>query len=199
MKKADWKTRELIVSQLIVLVLVVLFASVAMASSGGGHEAVQKHWSVDDWIRVMNFVVLAGALFFVLKKPVADALNGRIETIKTQLEELEAKKVEAEKTLADYEKKLATLEDERAQIIAQYKEQGEAAKQKILDTAAANAEKLADQAKRNIDSEFNSAKQQLQAEIMTKALEKAEELVKKSILADDQDRLIDEYLKKVVA
>lgn len=196
MKKADWKSRELIVSQLIVVVLVVLFAGVATASSGA---AVQKHWTIDDWIRVMNFAVLMGALIFLLKKPAADALNGRIENIKSQLEELEAKKNEAEKSLAEYEKKLATLEDERAQIIAQYKEQGEAAKQKILEIAAANAEKLADQAKRNIDSEFKSAKQQLQAEIMTKALEKAEELVKKSISTDDQDRLIDEYLKKVVA
>lgn len=199
MKKAEWKSRELIVSQLIVVVLVILFAGVAMASSGGEHVAVQKHWTADDWIRVMNFAVLMGALFFVLRKPVADALNGRIESIKSQLEELEAKKVQAEKTLAEYEKKLATLEDERAQIIAQYKEQGEAAKKKILEIAAANAQKLADQAKRNIDSEFKVAKQQLQAEIMTKALEKAEELVKKSISTDDQDRLIDDYLKKVVA
>lgn len=200
MKKAEWKSRELIVSQLVIMALLVLLcAGTALASSGEGHELVQKHWSTDDWIRVMNFVVLVGALFFILRKPVADALSGRIAGIKTQLEELEAKKSDAEKTLADYEKKIATLEDEAKQIIAQYTEQGEAAKKRILAAAAASADKLEEQAKRNIENEFKVAKQKLQAEMMTKALEKAEELVKKSISSDDQDRLIDEYLEKVVA
>ncbi|MBU1168370.1 MAG: ATP synthase F0 subunit B [Proteobacteria bacterium] len=200
MKKADLKSRELIASQLVIMVLLVLLSTgVALASSGAGHVVEAKHWTTDDWIRVMNFAVLMGALFFLLKKPVADALSGRIVAIKTQLEELEAKKNEAEKTLAEYEKKIATLEDEAGQIITQYKEQGEAAKKRILEAAAASAEKLADQAKRNIETEFKVAKQKLQAEMMTKALEKAEELVKKSISSDDQDRLVDEYLEKVVA
>jgi F-type H+-transporting ATPase subunit b len=181
-----------------VVLLVLVCAGSALASAGAS-EAVQKHWTTDDWIRVMNFAVLAGALFFLLKKPVADALNGRIAGIKAQLEELESKKAQAEKTLADYEKKIATLDDEVSQIVAQYTEQGEAAKKRILDAAAASAEKLEEQAKRNIESEFKVARQKLQAEMMTQALEKAEELVKKTISSGDQDRLIDEYLEKVVA
>jgi len=176
--------------------LFLVFAAVAMASSG---EAVQKHWTTNDWIRVMNFSVLVIALFFVSKKPVADALNGRIEDIKNQLEELEGKKTDAEKTLAEYEKKIATLEDEVAVIETQYKEQGESAKQRILEAAKNSAEKLEAQAKRNIENEFQQAKQELQAEIMTKALETAEEIVKKSISDKDQDRLVDEYLEKGVA
>ncbi|GAB6096898.1 ATP synthase F0 subunit B [Desulfatiferula olefinivorans] len=199
MKKAEWKSRELIVSQLIMAVLLVLVCAGSALGSAEAHEAVQKHWSADDWIRVMNFAVLAGALFFLLRKPIGDALNGRIAGIRAQLEELEAKKAQAEKTLADYEKKIATLDDEVSQIIAQYTEQGEAAKKRILDAAAASAEKLEEQAKRNIESEFKAARLKLQAEMMTQALEKAEELVKKTISSDDQDRLIDEYLEKVVA
>ncbi len=176
--------------------LFLVIAAVAMASSG---EAVQKHWTTNDWIRVMNFAVLVTALFFVLKKPVADALNGRIEDIKNQLDELEGKKTDAENTLAEYEKKIATLSDEVDVIEAQYKEQGEAAKQRILEAAKNSAEKMEVQAKKNIENEFQRAKQELQAEIMTKALEAAEEIVKKSISDKDQDRLVDEYLEKVVA
>ncbi len=189
------KLKKLVTAQLITIAFLFL-AGTAIASSG---EAVAKHWTVDDWIRVMNFTVLVVALFFVLRKPVADALNGRIEDIKNQLEELESKKVDAEKTLAEYESKIATLEDEAANIETQYKEQGEAAKKRILEAAKNSAEKLEAQAKRNIENEFQQAKQQLQSEIMTKALEKAEKLVKKSISSDDQDRLVDEYLEKVVA
>jgi len=39
-----------------------------------------------DTFRVMNFTVLAVALFFVLRKPLSQALNGRIKGIKDELE-----------------------------------------------------------------------------------------------------------------
>jgi F-type H+-transporting ATPase subunit b len=195
------RSKKTIAMQLIAVFSFLAIGTIAFASSGGeGHSAVvAKHWTATDWERVMNFAVLAIALFFVARKPVADALNNRITTIKNQLEELEAKKEKAASTLADYERKIATLDSEMKQILAQYEEQGEAAKKRILEKAASSAEKMKEQAKRNIENEFKNAKQQLQAEMMSEALQKAEELVKKSISSEDQDRLIDEYLKKVVA
>jgi len=39
----------------------------------------------------------------------------------------------------------------------------------------------------------------LQEEIIQKALVKAEEIIKARITDDDQNRLVDEYLEKVVA
>ncbi len=39
----------------------------------------------------------------------------------------------------------------------------------------------------------------MQEEILDKALAKAEELLKAKITDDDQERLVDEYLEKVVA
>lgn len=198
-----FRSKRLIVLQILTVFFFVVLASAALASSGEGHSAahtvVAKHWTGKDWERVMNFAVLAIALFFAVRRPVADALNNRITTIKNQLEELESKKVDAANKLADYEKKIATLDAEAKQILAQYQEQGEAAKNRILEKAAASAEKMEEQAKRNIENEFNAAKQKLQTEMMALALEKAEELIKKSISTEDQDHLIDEYLKKVVA
>lgn len=200
MKKGNSRSNRSIILHVSAVLMFLALASIAVASTGEGHEVLEaKHWTPNDWYRVMNFTVLMVALFFAVRKPVAEALNGRIAAIKKQLEELEAKKNDAARTLADYEKKIATLDDEVALILAQYNEQGEAAKQRILDAAASSAEKLKEQARRNIENEFNAAKLKLQAEIMTSALEKAEELVKKSISTDDQDRLIDDYLKKVVA
>ena len=193
-------SKRLLVIQLLMFGFLMAVATTALAASGGeGHAAVAKHWTGKDWERVMNFAVLMVALFFAVRKPVSDALNNRIGSIRSQLDELEAKKVQAEGTLAEYEKKIATLDDEVKQILAQYHEQGEAAKSRILEKAAASAEKMKEQAKRNIENEFNAAKQKLQAEMMTEALEKAEALIKKSISVEDQDHLIDEYLKKVVA
>ena len=68
-----------------------------------------------------------------------------------------------------------------------------------INNAVRFTEKLQTQARRSIEHEFDQAKQQLQAEILEKSLAKAEEIIKEKISADDQDRLVDEYLNKVVA
>jgi F-type H+-transporting ATPase subunit b len=77
--------------------------------------------------------------------------------------------------------------------------QGNEAKARILKEAEASAYKLEEQARRNIENEFQAAKQRLQQDIFEKAMIKAEEIIKKNITADDQNRLVDEYLDKVVA
>ena len=182
------------------VVSLVSFAGIAFASSAGGHGPVEaKEWLNTDWYRVMNFAVLAVGLFFIAKKPLSDALSSRIKGIKDQLGELEAKKSDAEKTLAKYNEKIAHLESEAGKIIAQYEEQGRAMKQRILEEAESSAAKLEEQARRNIEHEFKVAKAKLQEEIIEKALVKAEEIVNKSITSDDQERLVDEYINKVVA
>ena len=180
-------------SATIAIVALLLFPmSAAMAASGKG-------WVETDWFRVLNFAVLVLALFFILRKPVSTALSSRIDGIKKQLADLEAQKGVAEKKLAEYSDKLSELEKEAEHIVADYIKQGNEAKARILKEAEASAEKLQAQARRNIEHEFDQAKKQLQAEVLEKSLAKAEEIIKEKISADDQNRLVDEYLEKVEA
>jgi F-type H+-transporting ATPase subunit b len=184
----------------LVLAVLLCFGGIAFASGGGGeHGGGSKGWVATDTYRVMNFAVLAIALFFILRKPVSQALNSRIEGIREQLSELESKKEEAEKELAEYNKKLSLLEQEAEKIVAEYVRQGNEAKARILKEAESAAEKLEEHARRNIEHEFEQAKLNLQEEILEKALVKAENILKAKITSNDQDRLVDEYLKKVVA
>lgn len=181
--------------------LLFVFAGVALASSGGGEHgaAAPKGWVATDTYKVMNFAVLAIALFFIARKPVAEFFTSRVKGIKDELADLEQKKAAAKKSLAEYADKMANLDQESERIVQTYVEQGETAKKRILAEAEAQAAKLEDAAKRNIEQEFKAAKLKLQQEIAEKALEQAESLVKSSISTDDQDRLVDEYLDKVVA
>ncbi len=186
---------------LIISTVLLLFSlGTAMGASGeGGHDAEHKGWVTTDTYRVMNFSVLAIALFFILRKPVSQALNGRIQDIKDQLEDLESKKTVAEKSLAEYNEKLALLDKEAEQMLAESIRQGEEAKARILKEAESMAERLKEQARKNIEHEFEQAKATIQTEIVEKALQKAEKVISEKITADDQDKLVDEYLEKVVA
>ena len=181
---------------LFVLLFLAFSTSSALCASGEGGT---KGWVSTDTFRVMNFTVLAVALFFVLRKPLSQALGSRIKTIKEQLDDLEAQKADAEKQLAEYNDKLAQLEKEAEKIVDDYVRQGNEAKARILKEAEASAEKLQLQARRSIEHEFEQAKAELQKEIFEKSLVKAEEIIKSRISDDDQDSLVDEYLKKVVA
>ncbi|MGB2928889.1 MAG: ATP synthase F0 subunit B [Desulfobacterales bacterium] len=189
-------------SAMMVILALFLFCfvgTVAASSEGeSGHEGV-KGWVATDTYRVMNFAVLAIGLFFLLRKPVSQALDSRIRGIKDQLSELEAKKKDAEKELEKYNERLSHLEQEAEKLIEEYIRQGNEAKARIIDEAKKTVEKLEEQARRNIEHEFKQAKIKLQQDILEKALVNAETLIKNKITTQDQDKLVNEYLEKVVA
>ncbi len=195
-RRHDWKNHRAILIGVLVAFM-GLSLGTALAASGG--DSGSKGWQDLDWYRLMNFVVLAGVLVFILRKPVSQALSSRIKGIKEQLESLEVQKAEAEKRLAQYNEKLFQLESEAGKIVDDYIKQGNAAKAKILKEAERAAEKLQVQARRNIEHEFEQAKLKLQDEIFETSLAKAEEIIKSKISDEDQDKIVDEYLKKVVS
>jgi len=180
-----------------VTVLVTGFGSVALASEAG--HVVHNSWlAIDTW-KVLNFGILAIAGFFIAKKPVVQFFSSRKQEIADELSSLEQKRADAEKKLAEYQAKFKNLDQESKLIVADYIKQGEEAKVRILAEAAAQADKLEDMAKRTIEQEFKAAKAALQQEIAELAMEKAEAVIKESISSEDQDNLVDQYLKKVVA
>jgi F-type H+-transporting ATPase subunit b len=181
----------------IVTVVVTGVASVAFASSAGG--VVHNSWlEIDTW-KVLNFGILAIAGFFIAKKPVVQFFSSRKQEIADELSSLEQQRADAEKKLAEYQAKFKNLDQESKLIVADYIKQGEEAKVRILAEAAAQADKLEDMAKRTIEQEFKAAKASLQQEIVELAMEQAEAVIKESISSEDQDNLVDQYLKKVVA
>jgi F-type H+-transporting ATPase subunit b len=192
--------KRLAVLGVVLCALLLCGAAGTAASSGGEHgEAAPKGWVASDTYRVMNFAVLAIGLYFILRKPLSKALGARIKGIKEELDELEAKKRQAEKELASYNQKLSLLDQEAEKIVADYTKQGEEAKARILKEAEAAAEKLELQAQHNIEHEFEQAKAKLCEEILEKALISAEATIKEKITIEDQEKLVDDYLEKVVA
>jgi len=180
--------------------ILFISAGIALASSAGGEEAAEHAgWLATDTYKLINFAVLAGALFYLAKKPVKEFFSSRIKSIKDELADLEQKKADAEKKLAGYADKIANLDKESEKIIEAYVRQGEDARKRILAEAELQAVKLEEMAKRNIEQEFKVAKAALMQEIAEGAFERAEGLIRESISSEDQDRLVDDYLNKVVA
>jgi F-type H+-transporting ATPase subunit b len=77
--------------------------------------------------------------------------------------------------------------------------QGEAARDKILAEAARAADRLQEQAQRHMTHELKQAQDRLKEQMLAKAVAMGEKLIKDNINEADQQRLVDEYLDKVVA
>ena len=198
------KRARYLISLFVVVSVIFACGTVWASSEGGGHgdgghggeSALNKN--KDLVFRIMNFTLLVAVLFFLLRKPIGQGLEARRQGIKDQLDDLERQKEESQRQLAETKQKLSQLDAEVQRIVAEYVQMGETAKAKILEEARASADKLQEQAKKNIENEFASAKQQLMAEMAEQAVSMAEELIRKNIQDQDQERIIDEYLEKVV-
>lgn len=171
-----------------------LYASGGEGHGGGGIPA-EKWW--DLLYRVLNFAGLVAILVLAAKKPLVNALNSRRETIRTQLEELDAKRSETERVYKECEAKLAGLEAEAKAILAEAVRQGEAEKQKIITEAERAAADMKRQAEMAVTHELAVAKARLKAEIAEQAVVVAEELIKKNLQPADQQAMVASYLDKV--
>ena len=172
--------------------LVLLWAGMVWASEGGTSK-----WP-DFWYRVLNFVLMAGILVFIARKPIREFFAKRTQTIATTLTELEAKKKEAEKTYQQYNQKLAELDKETARILEEYRAQGEAEKAKIIAAAEKSAADIRAQADRAIQQEIASATLALKREVAELSVVAAEKVLKERIGKEDHQRLLKDFTTKVV-
>ncbi len=167
------------------------------AAHGGGHGITPE--KVTDFIwRTVNFLVFAAILLKLVTKPAKAFFAQRSTDIGETFETLEARKAEAEAALRAAEARLAEVGAERERLIEQFKAEGEAEKAKIIAKAEQAAQRLKDMAAMTIAAETKKAAADLKQEIVEAAVQLAEQIVREKIVPEDQQRLVDDYLAKVV-
>lgn len=171
-----------------------LAASVAWAS--GGHDEPPNWMNLG--LRTVNLIIVVGLFWRFAGAKVKGALSGRRQSIENSLVDLDERKQAAQKRLSEVEASIASLESEKAQILAEYKAQGEALKASIIAAAEAQAERIAAQAKTSAALEAKAAVDALRAEMAEKIVEAAEALLVAKLDDKAQDKLVDDALSKVV-
>ena len=209
---------SLVLALLLTVCLCLFGPNLTLASEGGGHAETETHAAGADhdahagaghggvssakvWdliFRIQNFVAAVIILYFILRKPIRQFFGNRRQEIEDTLSELEKKKAETERQYAEMEQKLKDMESQRETILADYVRDGEAEKEKIIQNAKTMSSRIQEQAERAIQQEIQKAKSELKREIAEMSATMAEDLVKSNINDQDQQRLVEEYLTKVV-
>jgi F-type H+-transporting ATPase subunit b len=182
------------------LLLVGLAAAGFAAEGGEGAHHVDTAKQLKDfgW-RALDFAVLMGILIWALKKAdVKGSLKARRDGIEKALQEAITAREAAERKMAEYQDKLAKANEEIEAISAAIREEGQREKERIIAEARVTAEKIKEQARQAADQEVVKARAELRAEAARLSVQLAEQTLKEKINKNDQDRLVGEYLTKVV-
>jgi F-type H+-transporting ATPase subunit b len=136
--------------------------------------------------KVINFILLAGGLGYILRKPLAGFFSGRSASIRKSLEE-GCKALEASQAqLQAVEEKLRHLEEEIAAFKASAAQEMEAERGRLRQAAAEEAEKILASARAQIETAVRAAKLDLKCYTAQQAFELAEELIRQRL--DDASR-----------
>ncbi|MBU1567180.1 MAG: F0F1 ATP synthase subunit B [Proteobacteria bacterium] len=176
----------------------------AVAADGGhGASKVSKSLSAEKvkdlgW-RIVNFIALMIILVKFGAKPIGAGLAARQKKIKDEIEDLQQKRADAEKSYNDFQAKLASVESEIDKIVDRAIAQAEIEKVKIIEKAEQAAHDIKRSAEMAIQNELTEARRTLKNEVADQAAVMAEKLIVNNLTADDQVKIIDNYLAKVGA
>ncbi|HEY4104042.1 MAG TPA: ATP synthase F0 subunit B [Polyangiaceae bacterium] len=143
---------------------------------------------------LLNSVILYYLLIRFAKKPVAEALKLRKATILRGMEEAGKMKSDAEARLADYEEKLATIDQEIERVRKEMRATGQAERTRILAEAKEKRGRMERDAQTLIEQELKGARETLLAETARGAIRSAETALRAKLGSADQARIADEYL-----
>ncbi len=141
------------------------------------------------------------ALFFVLKKflfkPVMKMIEDRQKEIDTLYADANASKENARAMEAEYSEKLSAAADTSERLVKEAVLRGQAREEEIIRQANAEAAAILDKASADIAQEKKKAINDAKDEISVIAIAIAEKVVERELNAADQDKLVDDFIRRL--
>ena len=176
----------------IVLCALVLFSGMTAEEgehgSGGGSGMLGK---------VVNFVLLFGALAYFLATPLKNFLAKRTTDIRASLDEARAAREDAERRLGETRTRLAALEGEAARMKSEAEAEGRRARDGIRELAEKEAARIRAFAAQEVDLRVKAGVQELKERTVELAAGLAAARMKKTIGGDEHSDLIDRSIERI--
>jgi F-type H+-transporting ATPase subunit b len=184
-------TKALSILAFLAPALLVLLPAVAFASSGEEGGKYDMLW------KIVNFVVFVIAFVIIWKKVISGMLTNKSKAIKEALDEAAAMKESAEAKEKEYNEKLKHFDAKIKEVQDELKKDGEAEKLRIIEEANEAAVRIKEQTKELVALEVERARAEIRKEVGLLSVELAEDILKKELTDEDQERLVKESLEKI--
>jgi len=197
-------------------------AAVAIAAAGtasaqapeppaGGHEAPApgaehateaehggEHGGLSGLVwPTLNFLVLCGGLYYFMRVPFGEYLNGRSSQIRKDLVDAAELNRTATAQLADVDRKVKALPGEIDALRARGAQEIAAEEARIAAAAVAERDRLLAQTRREIEVRLKAAQRELSEHAASLALDLARQRLDTEMTPADHTRLVDRYVQQV--
>ncbi len=182
----------------VVLSVAALLAAGAVfaAEEGAAHGGGGIPWG-EIAKQSVNFLILVGVLVYFLRKPLASFLKERSELLRKSIADAAKAREEAAEKLSAIESRMSELAGEIAQMNAKTDEEAAAEARILHDAATVEIARIRTQAEFTGEQEVKKAREELRKEASLLATRAAEEIVRKAVSPEDQERLFRENLEKI--
>jgi len=143
---------------------------------------------------IVNVVVLAAVVSYLLYKPVRDILNKRTSRIQGQLLQAEEELEKATDLRRKYEQKMEDIEREREDILGEARKVAADSSRRLLAEAKKEADTVRERAAANVEMEWERAENDMRTAIIDVSAVMAEKFVSLAINKETHDRLFDETI-----
>ncbi len=176
------------------LVLLSLLLAPAILFASGDAESTryfaQTGRETDFFPRLVNFVIFASLLYYLLANPIKDFFKGRKEGIAAQLKEIEEKLQAAKDEKKEAQNRLDESEKKSKQIIADAKKEAVLLAEKIVQSNQNDLENMTKQADEKMNFEERKSAREAIDEILS------DNITNNDIMLDEA-KVVDILSKKV--
>ncbi|MFN2542976.1 MAG: F0F1 ATP synthase subunit B [Actinomycetota bacterium] len=132
-------------------------------------------------------------------KRLGAAMDERTRRIRSDLENAEAARLEAERLLQQYREQLQQAREDARQIVEDAKRRADQTRQELIQKAERDAEMVRTRAEQEIDAQLQRAKAELRREVGVLSVRLAERVIGDTLDVDRQLRLVDQYIEDLAA
>ncbi len=173
-----------------------VFAATEAAAEESGNFLVSPSVGLMIWL-----LLAFGITLLILRKfafpAIGDALDKRQRAIEESIDAAERTRQEADTLLAEYRQRLTDARAQADEIVAKAEKAGEVAKDESLAAAKTQREELLEQTKRDVEAETRRAIQEIRREVADLTVLATEKVTRKTLNADDQQRLVEDALAEL--
>jgi len=191
---------QLLARRVAPLALALAVPTLAFAMDGEVHEETHGEHGEHGWdstalvASFVNFFILIGLFVYLFRASLKKFLVERRASVEQALTEAARMKSEAEAKHREYSLRLATLDQELAQIKKDMLEAGVKERDRLVADAEQKAARMRSEAEFIIEQQVKQLRNDLTAEAAEAAVAAAEALLLKTTTSYDQQRIAQEYL-----
>lgn len=145
-------------------------------------------------------LVMFAILMALLKKfawgPLMGIMKQREEHVASEIEAAEQSRQEAKKLLEEQRNLLKEARTEAQGLIESAKKQGDLQREDIITAARAESERIKESAKLEIEQQKEKAVAAIREQVASLSVLIASKVIEKELSADDQEKLINEYIQE---